>query len=388
MNKNFKKNIIWGCALATAFVLSACDDSSSNPKSDNDNPSSSSSNQKKNDSSSSSISNGTGDNSDSLPAGFEDGIKIDFNLTVDKAAKTFSMTPSDQAGMACVMEQEKIKWKSVSKDPLAQTLKYDFVGDTLVMYNWDSDDQKFETIGSMYVGGTAGTLNGSWRYTPCLYNSEKGKSECRDDEDYKSFDAIAIFATNSLTIMQKNGTSEFDYLKTEFREYLFSSIEDDDAEMLPSAFELFYKTKSEETFENIEVLKQTKRGETFKYNGTIYTVNIPTIQNNGIRRSATAEIASAEKTCTNSYEATTLITKELCIDDNIDDLEFDTEKDENGKTFRYAMYFEKDNYKEFENCVTDLFGLSTGEIYYNDYAPLSKKAAKKKHSTNIFKNPF
>lgn len=411
MSIHFKKSIIFGCALAAAITLSACgDDSSSNPSSNNDNPSSSSTGDTTINSSDNGTGNGTGsdknsgnggagapnggsstsnDNTEPLPAGFEDGERLNFSITVDEAAKTFSMTLADQANMACVKDLESIEWKSVPKNPLAETLKYDFVGDTLVMYNWDSYDKAFDTEGVMYVGGSAGSLNGSWKFTPCEYDSDIGKSTCYDDLD-DSFDALVTFSTNSLTLIQKSGANEFDYSKTEFRAYLLSSI-NRGYNMFPSVYDLFYNSESTEIFENIESLDLTKTGETFKYKGTVYTVNVPTIKKSGIKRSITVEIASAEKKCTSSYEAASFVTKELCSDANSDYLEFDTEEDENGNIFHYAEYYEKENNIEFENCLMDLFGMTDDhEIIYDDYSPLYKKAAKKnsKKRQNIFMNLF
>ena len=408
MSIHFKKSIVFGCALAAAITLSACgDDSSSSPNQENDNPSSSSTGDSTINSSDDGTGNetgsdknsgnggtsapngGAGGNSDPLPAGFEDGVRLDFNLTIDEAAKTFSMTLADQANMACVRELESIEWKSVSKDPLAETIKYDFVGDSLVMYNWDSYDNAFETEGVLYVGGSAGSLNGSWKYTPCMYDSDMGKSRCFDDLD-ESFDALITFSTNTLTIVQKSGANEFDYSKTEFRAYLLSSI-NRGYNMFPSVYDLFYNSESTENFENIEELNPTKTGETFKYKGTVYTVNVPKIQKTGISRSITVEVASAAKKCTGSYEAASFVTKELCSEDNSDYLEFDSEEDENGNIFHYADYYEKENNIEFENCLMDLFGISEDDgIIYDDYVPMYKKAAKKnsKKRQNIFMNLF
>lgn len=397
MNTQFKKSIVFGCALATAFALSACgDDSSSSPNQENDNPSSSSISDGTDygngeggkegghtPGGSSASNGGAGDNSEPLPAGFEDGLRLDFSLTVDEATKTISMTLADQANMTCVMEQEKIEWKSVPTDLLAETAKYDFVGDTLVLYNWDSYDQDLATEGPMYIGGTAGTLNGTWRSIPCYYDREKLKSECNNNLD-ESFGKLGIFSTNSLTVVEKTDIDKIDYANSKYRDVLLSALEDG-RNWVPFVEELLFKSQNGGSFENIEEFNLTKTGETFTYKGTTYTVNVSKQIWDGINRVLAVEIASAEKTCTGLYESASFVTKKLCTQENYQHLDFDIFEDENGNTFRYADHYEKDNDTEYRKCLADLFDLEYEDLI--EFAPLPKKAAKK-HSKNRFKNLF
>ena len=429
MSINFKKNIVWSCALATAFALSACgDDSSSSPNQEIDNPSSSSTenstinsssspNQEINNPSSSSAGgttnsssdNRTGNNKDSgnsssdssndssasnsedkdsLPAEFDGMRKVSLGLKVNEATKTITMTHPGQENKACVINTDQnVEWKSVPEDVLALTLMYDFVGDTLVLYNWDNYDKEFDTEGVMYVGGSAGSLYGTWKYTPCEYDSELGKSKCYDRDS--NFDAVVTFSEKSATIVEKTRLGEFNYATSKFRQYLLTSLDDESDVFIPFAEYLLYTADEDVTFASIEESNLTKTGETFKYKGTTYTVNVPTYKLDGYYAKLSVEVASAEKKCTNIYEESALVTEDLCIDENYENFDIEIYEGKNGNSFRYADYFEKDNDNEFEACVMDLFGIEDDDYDDEDNGALFKKASKSKtnHSRNLFFKP-
>ena len=415
MSINFKKNIVMGCALATAIALSACgDDSSSNPNSDNDNPSSSSTGDVTINSSDDGTDNGTGSNKNSgnggtgapnggssnsndgaennkepLPAGFEGGVRLNYDMTLDKAAKSFTLTPADQANMACIVENDQVEWKSVSPNPVTQTFMYDFVGDTLVLYSWDSDDEDFYPDGAMYVGGTAGSIIGTWKYTPCSYNKTLDQVECYSND---SFDGMVIFTENSAESIQKNLSSNLNYSKSEFREELLTAL-DEGYSWFPSVEELYFTAAREgnATYANIDVSYVTKKGESFKYNGKTYTVTVPEYTDVGNSHVIAVEIESDVKKCTGIYEISALVTKDLCKEENLNYLETESFKDASGNYLHYASYYEHENSSEFGDCLTDLFGMTNDkDIIYDKPSPLYKMAANNKstHRKNIFMKLF
>lgn len=411
MSIYFKKSIVFGCALAAAITLSACgDDSSSNPSSNNDNPSSSSTGDTTINSSDDGTGNGTGsdkisgnggagapnggsstsnDNTEPLPAGFEGGVRLNYDMTLDESTKSFTLTPADQANMACIVKGDQVEWKSVSPNPVTQTFMYDFVGDTLVLYSWDSDDEDFYPDGAMYVGGTAGSILGTWKYTPCSYNKTLDQVECYSND---SFDGMLIFTENSAESIQKNLSSNLNYSKSEFREELLTAL-DEGYSWFPSVEELYYTAAREgnATYANIDVSYVTKKGESFKYNGTTYTVTVPEYTDVGNSYVIAVEIESDVKKCTGIYEISALVTKDLCKEENLDYFETESFKDASGNYLHYASYYEHENSSEFRECLTDLFGMTDDhEIIYDDYPPLYKKAAKKnsKKRQNIFMNLF
>ena len=337
MNINFKKDIVFSSILA-ATILSACgDNSSSSTNAENDNPSSSS----------------IGNNTQPLPAWFDDAEKVHYNLFVDEDAQTFTISLSEQSNMACVIDGDNVEWMSVPSI-FDETYKYDFVGDTLVLYFWNRDDVDFSTDGGMYVGGTAGNLYGSWKYIPCLYDSEKSKSKCSDN----SHEAIAIFSDKNVTTAEQNPDDEtFDYMSSSFRESLLSAL-DDGREWVPYIEELTDPAREKKEFASIKESSITKTGETFKYKGTTYTVNVPvySFPDFAYNRTITIEIASAEKKCTGSLNISFKISKELCTNENRSNFSTAIFEDANGNTFRYAKRYEKDNNGEFRRCLGELFG--------------------------------
>ena len=397
MNINFKRLSVFGCALATAFALTACDDSSSNPKSDNDNPSSSSiSNEKPSSSTdkddneeedddsgkgnniigndddedsgnhgskepSSSASSGsnqhgtTSHSSSSTEKTVEENASLTYNTTIDENAQTLTIERPEGANMKCVISGSNVQWKSVPTGTDTQKMKYSFVGDTLILLNWSEEYKQYSEYAVMYVGGKAGNIYGTWEMSPCEYEVSTATTECYE-EDFGYNYQIEI-SKNSITAKPIKHAVEIDYAKTSYRNSLVRYL-DDGLNYYPSIYELFIDADEIETdFEMIKTVKQTATSEIFTIGETTVTVDVKQFDKSYNGRTATIEITTDENvmSCIGTYEEAYEVTKEYCKASNLDYFNIEDGTDNAGKSFSYAEYYEKENNREFSNCLMSMF---------------------------------
>ena len=397
MNIDFKKFSVFGCALATAFALTACgDDSGSNPKSDNGNSSSSSISEKKlssstvNDDEEDDDNSGKGSNitgnddnedsgnhgsqqpassessggnqhgtnshsSNSSTSATESSTTYTYAITIDENAQTLIVEPPQESGMLCIVNGGSVQWKEapISLTPLQ--MKYSFVGDTLVLWSWDDEDNKYYDDGNMYVGGKAGNIYGTWEMISCEYEASSAKTECFNDDDEYIYQLD--ISKNSIIATQTQRASQIDFVKTNYRNSLLQYL-DNGLTYYPSIYELFYKADEIETdFEQIKIVKQTATSETFTLGETTVTVDVKKYDKNSKGRSAIIEISTNEsdKSCIGSSEALYTVTKEYCNASNLDYFDIESETDDSGNEFSYADYYEKENNSEFSSCLMNMF---------------------------------
>ena len=181
MKTSFKIYTVLCAAVACTISLTSCgSDSGSNAPSDDTNSSSSKT------SSSSDGSNNS--NSESRQKITYDSL----GLSIDEKSKILTISREGTDEEYCVAVDDGFKWKTIKSKPLNQKIKYEFIGDTLVLYEWFSSYEKFDQYGLMLVGGKGGNIYGTWTATPCLYDSEEKESDCNEDEEDKIQSSFTI----------------------------------------------------------------------------------------------------------------------------------------------------------------------------------------------------
>ena len=383
----------FGSTLAVALALTACDDSTS--PNGNENPSSSSVSEIKdssdtgattnssssegfssNNNSSESINNGesegnldpfglsssgsaSNENKNDLPKGYEYGTKSFYNITRNEVEQTFTIAPASQGNMGCLVESNNVKWTTLpsGSSGLSVTLKYEFHGDTLIMYE-DRGDDNFYTNGAMYIGGKSGQLDGNWIFK-CLYDSQQGKTDCAtEDQEY-----LFKISGSNVTVIQKTESAEssdFDYARSDFRRLLFSELNDRRRYFtVPPLYTLLLTTTSTKTYDNIYSESLTKTEETFWLAGKSYTVKISSYEQDPDGQKVSILISDSERACSGSYETTINITEKLCTQRNLQYLFYYSDEviDIDGHTYNLIDSFEKGNDEEFSDCLKSLIEL-------------------------------
>jgi hypothetical protein len=225
---------LFAAALASTLLISACgDDTSSNPplSGDKKDPQSTEKDSTK--------TPGT-DSSQSGTQSGKDQAAGDFTrtgtYTVDEANNLLMVAIDDPTEKACVAEGENLVWKSIPFYTPIDTSKYEFRGDTLIVYDFDDG---IVGEGQMFVGGTPGKLDGTWRLTDCEVDEETRETECYEGETrYREVTYTFSNGTISSTLkphLDLYVADRDDFTNSAFMVQLYSTLSGSDRGVYPSS---------------------------------------------------------------------------------------------------------------------------------------------------------
>lgn len=319
----------------------------------------------------------------------DDKVVMSFDDTVDKKKQVISFKEKVMPSWMCLVENEKFQWGIVNESFKMDSYKYLFVGDTLVLFSGRFNGS-FERDGSMYVGGTAGKIEGTWTPTSCSYRESKKETVCRDGDSRMGID-IRI-AKNTFSFMAPGGVSDvldssdvlelkrvnLRYGKNGVRTYLYKSLYTGKVVEFYAASEIVspYITDDQRAIPEytdellealgIESLSITDTGETFKIGGKTYSVEITRaeyLDGRDYESSLFAElqVTSDSTTCTYYDERTKEIPKFLCSEENAKYIKDLTDSvDASGNAFTLAHNYEKNNKTKFFACLKKILPEPTG----------------------------
>ena len=319
----------------------------------------------------------------------DDKLVMSFDDTVDKKKQVISFKEKVMPSWMCLVENEKFQWGIVNESFKMDSYKYLFVGDTLVLFSGRFNGS-FERDGSMYVGGSAGNIEGTWTPTSCSYRESKKETVCRDGDSRIGID-IRI-AKNTFSFMAPGGVSDvldssdvlelkrvnLRYGKNGVRTYLYKSlytgkvVEFRATSLMVYPYigddETVYPEYTDEQLESlgIESLSITDTGETFKIGGKTYSVEITRAEylDGGDYESslfAELQVTSDSTTCTYYDERTKEIPKFLCSEENAKYIKDLTDSvDASGNAFTLAHNYEKNNKTKFFACLKKILPEPTG----------------------------
>ena len=394
-----KKSLTLMLAATSAFFFACGDDSSSD--------------------------NGVGGGSGSVT------VEATGTITVDTTNKTV-IVAMEESEDVCVNEGTGVyNWKNVDLGLDSSFSKYEFVGDTLVMYDCeymdeDGDFRECDEDGQMMVGGKAGKLDGTWSAIPCMYDSEDSETVCfkpcsevpggklSDEEIDKMYEELERMydedpekaskkydsMIDRMTCldeeqMQRKGFNEGstkisgdkitatvtyhydlgldfdDFMNSEFMSRFYSRL----ANGNPSVPDYYLLTEEDSSdveeykeSANVEVVKQTKNSVTFKVAGQTVSVNVDKYDISYDMFEFSMAITVNGTTCQLQIEEGD-VTQGQCKAENGEFFKKRTTDDASGKKITYVSGYEKSNEDEYEDCTDDLMD--------SLYAAISKK----KHSS-------
>lgn len=318
-----------------------------------------------------------------------DKLVMSINDTVDKKKQVISFEETIWPSWKCLVKNEKFQWGIVDEPFKMDSYKYLFVGDTLVLF-YGSSDESFESSGLMYVGGSAGKIEGTWTPTSCTYREYEKETVCRDEDSRKGTD-IRI-AKNTFSFIAPGDVSDvldssdatkvkrvkFKYKINGVRTYLYKTFyTGENVEFRATSLmvypyigddETVYPKYTDELLESlgIESLSITDTGETFKIGGKTYSVEITRAEylDGGDYESslfAELQVTSDSTTCTYYDERTKEIPKFLCTDENAKYIKDLTDSvDASGNAFTLAHNYEKNNKTKFFACLKKILPEPTG----------------------------
>lgn len=340
-------------------------------------------------------------------------------IILNEENQTFTAVSKDQEDL-CVKEGFDFSWKTVDWGDDSIKFKYEFVGDTLVLYRgsyYYDDEEEYgygSSYGQMYVGGSNGNLNGTWKSTLCSYNAKEGSScskackdvggklteeeiakyyedmysnmsfdeiddetgdvdvavdqsfmdrmSCVDEDDYAEV-TLKISGT-SFTATEKYHYEEDldfdDYTNSRFMAQFYESLIRKDPEV-PSLSSLFREDSAgvKEFIEDykkykVTVSNQTKKSITFNVmEAENITITVDDVTTSDYSGKVAMTLKTSAGTC-ELLEEEGQVTKKTCSTEYDAYFDMEREKDATGKEINYAEYFARDNEREFENCAEDL----------------------------------
>ena len=299
-------------------------------------------------------------------------------LDVDEGNRTLTWTSQDSRDL-CIHDNGSYTWETVNLGESTESARYEFHGDTLVLYSLAFVNGKQETYGHMYTGGEAGKVYGTWKDIFCEFDPQEKKTYCASGD---------IFATRTITLSKGKMTVDIEY---DFERYaaqksgnlVQSQLTGDILRALNGTSELYIPgafVDDSARFQSlireykITTSSQTKNSIQFKMNGSSYSIKYneaeESIAKDGsgkLNRIVKLTLSTTKAECNLDYERT-FMEESLCKNENGDFLDVAKEKDAKGNTFEYAVAYLIDNQEEFEKCITTIVSASQGDDdnSYND----------------------
>ena len=319
-------------AVASAFFIAACSDS---------NPTSANSTQN------------------------NDPMSRTGSLYVDESQQLLVETFNNVQGNRCDLENYNLIWKTIQKDVLTDSFHYEFIGDTLALYNIYDDG--ISDYGNLYVGGTAGNIYGTWVYTG--FGRDKKTGELEHSTNTRYVTRTYIYAPGKVTVSveyhmdlyvadeQARGYMEsgfmaelYNYLtsRSYLRDVVYIMDNKDKASSIASSIEK----------NGVQIIESSKTNQTFKIGDKTYTVNVKkaetTLHYTGhTNREAVVEITDGTTTCS-SYAIYKTVDGNLCKTENLPYFTVYNEHDDDGNNFSYVSSYKNTDHEQFLECLNSI----------------------------------
>lgn len=352
------------------------------------------------------------------------------SIVVDPQNKTVVTTVSMVEDM-CVNENNTYNWREVNLGDDKDYLKYDFKGDTLIIFQECSSSFSYcSEYGMMFVGGKAGSLDGSWESTNCKYSSydkesycyvscsdvpggklteeeaermyESGQIQswddleknptllarlnCLDEEDMSEMPQVDLEISGSsftakVKYSVKSETEFDDYTNSRFMTSLLDDLRRGSID-IPDASRLFKEDSADMkdlifTLKDygIELASQSKTSISFKYKNETLSIKFGDVDYGEDNGSLSMTISTDKKSCSLDAESGK-VTKSTCKAEYGEFFSKETEEDAAGNRFTVAYAYSKSNERDFERCAEALLdtlfakGTPSKNIVTNDCSDL------------------
>ena len=286
-----------------------------------------------------------------------------YRISVNKKDQTATIYFSESSEDMCVLEGDKLAWKSVQMEPEIEHVMYRFVGDTLVYSVMDEESGKYNRRAKMFVGGHSGDINGSWTIIPCEFYMDTETTFCdseADEEYYQKYADKMVITSNSVTYsyIDDEYTRNRKYETSSYRAYFYRVMAGEGVSHCPIALNLFDyagEVDFKELYPDVSSSELSANGETLSAGDYTVSVNVKKFFVDK-DAAATVEVKGNGKTCTSEFKTFQKVTKDLCKVENMEYLRFDDEEEDvNGNEIVYAYTYEYKNDEEFAQCMQTMF---------------------------------
>jgi hypothetical protein len=286
-------------------------------------------------------------------------------LYVDESQHLLVTTFRNVHGNSCRLEDNNLIWKSIEKDAITDSSEYEFIGDTLVLYDYYEGTS--DNYGDLYVGGTAGNIYGTWVYTGYERNRQTGEQERHTNTRYVT--RTYTYAPGKVTIkveyhmdLYVADEQERGYMESSFMAELYGYLTgrshmDDviyvmDNEDQASSIALSIETNG------VQIIEGTKTNQTFKIKDKTYTVTVKkaetTLHFSGrTNREVNLEVTDGTTVCS-SYAIYRTADENICKTENLEYFKVYDDEDEDGNRFYYVSTYKNTNHEAFKECLSGI----------------------------------
>lgn len=321
--KLFAKTIL--CALC-AMAITACNDDSSTSPTNNESVSSS-------------------ENAETGASSTEE-VQI---ISLDESSQTIQ-TRTISSKNICIADDDTshFSMQKIDLESVEETTHYEFIGDTLVLFDYDSSTNSIDSSdGLLWIGGKAGTLQGSWKSLPCTYQDD------RNDCNYigSPFETRMDIQDK---IYQETVLAPFDFSRSTLsfriiRYFLFTDKTFSPADALTG--EKRFDVDLPDDISQMQNISLTKGSFATPYQTVEYSYDNIVVNEQNI--SYSLSVSTNGTTCTLNYEITEP-DERTCTDSNKPNYVLGVipaNLNKQKTTFLYAGVYQNSNFDEFKNCL-------------------------------------
>jgi hypothetical protein len=322
-------------AVATTLLMAACSDSNPSNASNDDNASN------------------------------NDPNSTTGTLYVDESQHLMVTTFADVHGNRCDLENDNLIWKTITKNAIIDSFEYEFIGDTLVLYDYYEGGA--DNYGKLYVGGTAGNIYGSWVYTGIERNRKTGEQELPTNTRYMT--RTYTYSPGKVTINleyhmdlyvadeQERGYMESSFM-VELYGYLARRSHMDDVINIMDNEDLASSIARSIENNGVQIIEGTKTNQTFKIGDKTYTVTVKkaetTLHYSGrTNREAIVEVSDGTTTCS-SYAIYKNVDENLCKTENLEYFTVKDDENEDGNKYFYVSRYKNTDHEKFQECLSTI----------------------------------
>ena len=321
---------------------------------------------------------------DSSSAGDAYTYTVNFSLVVDEANHLLVLNPDSYPVDRCVSEGDALVWKTVVHRNKPDSLRYEFHEDSLYLYDIGSDGNA-----SIFLGGHAGSIYGTWKYTFCKYNGQGGEVQC-SEEDKRRFKYEINFSEGRVAanyeiyydkILEEEKAN--DYMESYFMYWLYNRLSSKCSHKRVYVGEISFSDVEavQEAIQKcgVQVIEKTKNGGTFMIDEKTYTLMVN--KDNMIfqtdeyepyeEHDIDLEVSDGVTICKVHYVRSNLV-REQCRVEYAKYMNLTTGLDDSGNEYSYAREIEIENEDEFNKCLEEIAAKGT----VGSVDPLYKKSAK------------
>ena len=309
-------------------------------------------------------------------------ITID-SLFIDETQQIIALNTDARTKDVCTQENDSWVWKSVTLSSETDSFKYEFRGDSLILYRIYSGNTESSNYGSKYIGSTGGEIYQTWTYTQCEYNKETDSTNCYERNQNYGSETIT-FSPGKYSIILNLFPDQFyadqqsiDYMNSFFMDELYKALNGNESDLDVQGIFMDKKEAGIPDQYGINIIENSRMSQTFISKGKQYVVTVKNVERTflspfgTIDNDISIDVTDGDTTCNNFYKVLWITTKERCSEEYASFFYKDEVTDINGNKITITNVHRNYNQILFKRCLRSI----TANNDVQDNSVLSRKNA-------------